>query len=97
MIRTCGCAEYLLSTRADGLLLFDGSLDTNRLHGIGQTGVALPLVAAYDELPDAKINSVITDNRARRQARRAAPGLRSGTGASAISACPRATRTRMSG
>lgn len=56
--------DYLLSTRADGLLLFDGSLDTNRLHGIGQAGIALPLVAAYDELPDAKINSVITDNRA---------------------------------
>ena len=26
-------------------------------------GAALPLVAAYDELPDAQINSVITDNR----------------------------------
>jgi LacI family repressor for deo operon, udp, cdd, tsx, nupC, and nupG len=56
--------DYLLSTRADGLLLFDGSLDTNRLHGLGDTGVAMPLVAAYDELPDPKVNSVITDNRA---------------------------------
>jgi len=56
--------DYLLSTRADGLLLFDGSLDTNTLHGIGQDGVALPLVAAYDEIPDPKVNSVITDNRA---------------------------------
>ncbi|MGV3491954.1 MAG: LacI family DNA-binding transcriptional regulator [Devosia sp.] len=55
--------DYLLSNRADGLLLFDGSLDTNRLHGIGDAG-ALPLVAAYDELPDPKVNSVITDNRA---------------------------------
>jgi len=50
--------DYLLSTRADGLLLFDGALDTNRLHGL-----SLPLVAAYDELPDPKVNSVITDNR----------------------------------
>jgi LacI family repressor for deo operon, udp, cdd, tsx, nupC, and nupG len=55
--------DYLLSTRADGLLLFDGSLDTNMLHGIGGSGVGMPLVAAYDELPDAKVNSVITDNR----------------------------------
>lgn len=56
-------SDYLLSTRADGLLLFDGSLDTNSLHGLGEGGVALPLVAAYDEIPDPKINSVITDNR----------------------------------
>jgi LacI family repressor for deo operon, udp, cdd, tsx, nupC, and nupG len=56
--------DYLLSTRADGLLLFDGSLDTNTLHDIGQDGVAMPLVAAYDEIPDPKVNSVITDNRA---------------------------------
>lgn len=54
--------DYLLSTRADGLLLFDGSLDTNTLHDIGQDGMAMPLVAAYDELPDPQINSVITDN-----------------------------------
>ncbi len=56
--------DYLLSTRADGLLLFDGSLDTNTLHGIGQDGITLPLIAAYDEIPDPKVNSVITDNRA---------------------------------
>ena len=56
-------SDYLLSNRADGLLLFDGSLDTNRLHGLRDDGVALPLVAAYDEIPDPKINSVITDNR----------------------------------
>jgi LacI family repressor for deo operon, udp, cdd, tsx, nupC, and nupG len=55
--------DYLLSTRADGLLLFDGSLDTNTLHDIGGDGVSLPLVAAYDEIPDPKVNSVITDNR----------------------------------
>lgn len=55
--------DYLLSTRADGLLLFDGSLDTNTLHDIGGDGINLPLVAAYDEIPDPKVNSVITDNR----------------------------------
>lgn len=56
-------SDYLLSTRADGLLLFDGSLDTRSLHGLGDNGVALPLVAAYDEIPDPQIHSVITDNR----------------------------------
>lgn len=55
--------DYLLSNKADGLLLFDGSLDTNRLHGLGEGSVSLPLVAAYDEIPDPQINSVITDNK----------------------------------
>ena len=56
-------SDYLHSTRADGLLLFDGSLDTRRLHGLGGESGTLPLVAAYDEIPDEAINSVITDNR----------------------------------
>ena len=54
-------SDYFLSNRADGLLLFDGFLDTRKLRAIGE-GSALPLVAAYDELPDPQINSVITDN-----------------------------------
>ena len=54
-------SDYFLSNRADGLLLFDGFLDTRKLHAI--IGHArMPLVAAYDELPDPRINSVITDN-----------------------------------
>jgi LacI family repressor for deo operon, udp, cdd, tsx, nupC, and nupG len=57
-------SDYLLSNRADGLLVFDGSLDTRSLHEIMPDGGALPLVAAYDELPDPQINSVLTDNRA---------------------------------
>src|SRR3569623_1321825 len=55
-------SDYFLSNRADGLLLFDGFLDTRKLHAIGEEGTSLPLVAAYDELPDPQINSVITDN-----------------------------------
>jgi LacI family repressor for deo operon, udp, cdd, tsx, nupC, and nupG len=55
-------SDYFLSNRADGLLLFDGFLDTRKLHSIAGEGGALPLVAAYDELPDPQINSVITDN-----------------------------------
>lgn len=57
-------ADYLRSNRADGLLVFDGSLNTSGLHAIAEEGAPLPLVAAYDELPDPQINSVITDNRA---------------------------------
>ena len=55
-------SEYFLSNRADGLLLFDGFLDTRKLHAIVGDGTAMPMVAAYDELPDPQINSVITDN-----------------------------------
>ncbi|HEX4298345.1 MAG TPA: LacI family DNA-binding transcriptional regulator [Devosia sp.] len=55
-------SDYFLSNRADGLLLFDGFLDTHRLHAVTGEGSSLPLVAAYDELPDPRINSVITDN-----------------------------------
>lgn len=55
-------SDYFQSNRADGLLLFDGFLDTRRLHGITGEGSALPLVASYDELPDTQVNSVITDN-----------------------------------
>lgn len=56
--------DYLLSNRADGLLVFDGSFDTSSLHEIVPAGESLPLVAAYDELPDPQVNSVLTDNRA---------------------------------
>jgi LacI family transcriptional regulator, repressor for deo operon, udp, cdd, tsx, nupC, and nupG len=56
--------DYLVSNRADGLLVFDGSLNTAALHAIAEEGKPLPLIAAYDELPDPQINSVITDNRA---------------------------------
>jgi LacI family repressor for deo operon, udp, cdd, tsx, nupC, and nupG len=55
-------ADYFLSNRADGLLLFDGFLNTRRLHAIVRKDAALPLVAAYDELPDPAVNSVVTDN-----------------------------------
>lgn len=55
-------SDYFLSNRADGLLLFDGFLDTRKLHAIAGERSLLPLVAAYDELPDPQINSVITDN-----------------------------------
>jgi LacI family repressor for deo operon, udp, cdd, tsx, nupC, and nupG len=55
-------AEYFLSNRADGLLIFDGMLQTRKLHSLSSDGRMVPLVAAYDELPDPQIHSVITDN-----------------------------------
>ncbi|RYE39888.1 MAG: LacI family transcriptional regulator [Hyphomicrobiales bacterium] len=57
-------ADYLHSNRADGLLLFDGSLGTFGLSGLTGNGLDVPLVAAYDELPDPQYNSVLVDNRA---------------------------------
>lgn len=57
-------SDYLHSNRADGLLIFDGSLNTELLHSLVPNAAPLPLVAAYDELPDQKVNSVLTDNRA---------------------------------
>ena len=55
--------DYLVSNRADGVVVFDGSLDTRSLHEVVAEGQPPPLVAAYDELPDPQVNSVITDNR----------------------------------
>lgn len=55
-------SDYYQSNRADGLLLFDGFLDTRKLHAITGANTQMPIVAAYDELPDPQINSVITDN-----------------------------------
>jgi LacI family repressor for deo operon, udp, cdd, tsx, nupC, and nupG len=57
-------SDYLHSNRADGLLIFDGSLDTQLLRKLAPDTATLPLVAAYDELPDPQVNSVLTDNRA---------------------------------
>lgn len=57
-------SDYLHSNRADGLLIFDGALNTQLLHELIPDAARLPLVAAYDELPDPQLNSVLTDNRA---------------------------------
>jgi len=54
--------DYYVSNRADGLLLFDGTLVTQTLHGIADDARQMPLVASYDDVPDPRINSVVTDN-----------------------------------
>jgi LacI family repressor for deo operon, udp, cdd, tsx, nupC, and nupG len=55
-------AEYFSSNRVDGLLLFDGSIDTRQLHQLPVHGGNIPLVVSYDELPDPLVSSVTTDN-----------------------------------
>ena len=57
-------SDYLLSNKADGLVVFDGSLDTQSLHEVMGAIAMLPLVGAYDEPLDPQVNSVISDNRA---------------------------------
>jgi LacI family repressor for deo operon, udp, cdd, tsx, nupC, and nupG len=56
--------DYFLSNRADGMVLFDASLDTDQLNGLKSPKGKFPLVIACDELPDARLHSVMTDNRA---------------------------------
>jgi LacI family repressor for deo operon, udp, cdd, tsx, nupC, and nupG len=54
--------DYYVSNRADGLLLFDGTLVTQTLHDIAGDERQMPLVASYDDVPDPRLNSVVTDN-----------------------------------
>jgi LacI family repressor for deo operon, udp, cdd, tsx, nupC, and nupG len=56
--------EYFLSSRADGMVLFDGSLDTGQLHGLKSPQGKFPLIIACDELPDPRLHAVSTDTRA---------------------------------
>lgn len=56
--------DYFLSSRADGMVLFDGSLDTDELYGLRSEAGKHPLVISVDELSDARLHSVATDNRA---------------------------------
>ncbi len=55
-------AHYFSSNRVDGLLLFDGSVDTRIFHHLKAHGGRLPIVVSYDELPDPLVNAVMTDN-----------------------------------
>lgn len=54
--------DYFFSNRADGLLLFDSSLDLNALHDLPFNNGILPLVLSCDEVPEADFNLVMTDN-----------------------------------
>lgn len=54
--------NYFLSNRADGLLLFDGSLDPRSFAALPGPGGAFPMVFCADEDPGPGINAVLTDN-----------------------------------
>lgn len=56
--------DYFFSSRADGMVLFDGSLDAAELNNLRSPQGKFPLVVASDELPDVAVHSVMTDNRA---------------------------------
>lgn len=55
--------DYFRSNRADGMVLFDGSLDTGQLQGLRTPSGKFPLVVACDELQDSRLHSVMIDNR----------------------------------
>lgn len=54
--------DYFFSNRADGLLLFDASLDAEELSNLPLVRNMLPLVVVCDELLDPHFHTVTTDN-----------------------------------
>lgn len=60
---TMGLKDYFYTSRADGLLLFDSSLDLAALEGLPLAQGKLPLVVSCDDPPTGPFNVVTTDNR----------------------------------
>jgi LacI family transcriptional regulator, repressor for deo operon, udp, cdd, tsx, nupC, and nupG len=54
--------QYFLSSRADGLLLLDGSVDLEQLLVLTRAPVSVPLVVACEEIPNSPFHTVKTDN-----------------------------------
>ena len=54
--------DYFLSSRADGLLLFDGGVDTSLLQVLATPDGHVPLVVSFDEMPGADVAAVLVDN-----------------------------------
>jgi LacI family repressor for deo operon, udp, cdd, tsx, nupC, and nupG len=54
--------DFLLSNRADGLLLLDGSLDTHLLRTMAGQAAGVPIVVACEEIPNSGFHTVLTDN-----------------------------------
>lgn len=54
--------DFLLSNRADGLLLLDGSVDTHLLQTLAGQADAIPIVVACEEIPNSGFHTVLTDN-----------------------------------
>ena len=55
-------SDYFLSSRADGLLLFDGGVDTSMLHVLATPDGHVPMVVSFDELPTTDVAAVLVDN-----------------------------------
>ncbi len=55
--------EYFLSNRADGLLLFDGSMDPLAFSQMPGPRGSFPMVFCADENPGDSLNAVLTDNK----------------------------------
>lgn len=54
--------DFLLSNRADGLLLLDGSVDTHLLQTLAGQAGTIPIVVACEEIPNSGFHTVLTDN-----------------------------------
>lgn len=54
--------DFLLSNRADGLLLLDGSVDMDLLQTLAGQADAIPIVVACEEIPNSGFHTVLTDN-----------------------------------
>lgn len=54
--------EYFLSSRADGMLLFDGGVDVSTMHALDRPNSQPPLVVSFDEMPPPGVASVMVDN-----------------------------------
>lgn len=55
-------SDYFLSSRADGLLLFDGGVDISLLQVLSTTDGHAPLVVSFDEVPRPDVAAVLVDN-----------------------------------
>lgn len=54
--------DYMLSNRADGLILLDGSIDPETLRMLASEPYSVPLVVACEDIPDRGFHTVLTDN-----------------------------------
>lgn len=54
--------DFLLSNRADGLLLLDGTLDIAQLRMLSTQVIPVPVVVACEEIPNSGYHTVLTDN-----------------------------------
>ncbi len=55
-------SDYFLSSRADGLILLDGGVDTTLLQALATGDGHVPMVVSFDEAPKADVAAVLIDN-----------------------------------